>query len=658
MDDYNLNSIPDPVSNPKKLKNKEIPLLNDYSKKPQSKFWDNFPKVSLPDPDKPRTPLDADAYERLFIEHRDKLLQSTQIKVINTIKNLRHGADSLVDVEAVLPLYDVNSTSMYSKPQIGQFYTDQLATLMKGGYVSGPFEKPPFDDFRVNSLFVIEQSNKYRPILNLSSPCYSSFNDAIDDDLLDKVTMSSPVIVASKIKRIGTCCYFSKVDHSSAYKLIPCKHEHLWMQGFTWLDMFFVETSQIFGAISAVPNYDNFHLGFSAIVQKVSDHDAFYFERQLDDQIILARSFEECKKVTDVYLKFAELINLPLAEFAQNKAFANQQTGVILGVFFDAANQTWSIDESKHIKYKHLIGSIAKNKNSVTKKQLQQVLGVINNITQMAHTLKFFRAPIVADLKRAYNSDPQPIMLSDDCFTFLLKWLVILDDLQGGFPLPDFTIFPPVICKTYASDAAGGAFLKENPDLSVGVGMVGYVQPYGTRMENFTSAGQCLWPSDFILQFRDFSNRAFGNKTTLLECMGSLLPLYHNISELLNQPAVILVDNMAVVFAFKNGRSRLDIFTSLMVYVIQCVATTFNIKLFYQHVPRVSTLPALMADTLSRTDQKGVSLKDSLDIPLNTFWPPSLLSWMSKPTIDWSLALRVVADFREAAASGSHGFGL
>ena len=309
-------------------------------------------------------------------------------------------------------------------------------------------------------------------------------------------------------------------------------------------------------------------------------------------------------------------------------------------------------------KYKYNIRQVIEHRDSVTKKKLQSVLGVINNVTQMSHSLKFLRAPIVADLKRSYMRDPVPICLSDDCVKFLYMWLVILDDLQSGFPLPNISKFPPVMCKAFATDAAGGAFLKENPGLSVGVGMVGFNKPYGQKINHLFYTGQCFWPADFVTTFKDFSNRAFGNKTTLLECIGTLLPLYHNISEVMNQPVVLLVDNMAVTFAYQNGRSRLDIFTSLLMTVIQCVATTFNIKLYYEHVPRVSTLPALLADTLTRNDSKGVSLVSSLDLPVINEWPPSLLKWMKCPVIDWSLGLQVVADFRAVAMTGSHVFGL
>ena len=91
--DYDLSSIIEPKSNPKPLKNKEIPLLKDYKQKPSDDYWSKFPQVPLPDPSAPRTPVNADAYERLFLEHEHELLYSVRLKVRNTIHSLRHGFD-------------------------------------------------------------------------------------------------------------------------------------------------------------------------------------------------------------------------------------------------------------------------------------------------------------------------------------------------------------------------------------------------------------------------------------------------------------------------------------------------------------------------------------------------------------------------------------
>ena len=105
---------------------------------------------------------------------------------------------------------------------------------------------------------------------------------------MNRVIMSSPVLVAKKLVKLGTGAWISKIDHSSAYKLVPVKYGHLWLQGFVWMGKIFIETSQIFGARSAVPNYDRFHFCLAEIVKLHGRDYAILYERQLDDMIMMA----------------------------------------------------------------------------------------------------------------------------------------------------------------------------------------------------------------------------------------------------------------------------------------------------------------------------------------------------------------------------------
>ena len=649
-----------PNKSSKPLKNPEVPILKSYKNDPGPDFWKHLPFNPLPEPDCPYTPIDVICFKELYEEHEILLKNWVKSMALKTFSDIEFGADSLVDCDNVQPLYDVNSKSMY-RPDIGSFYTDTLTTMLKKQFVAGPFDEPPFDNLRVNSLFCVEQPNKLRPILNLSAPKGISFNDMIEPGKMTKVVMSSPVNVARKISILGRQTFMSKIDHVSAYKLIPTKYGHLFLQGFYWMGKFFVETAQIFGACSSVPSYDRFHLVFLEIVKAHTKQPSFYFERQLDDAIIIAPNFEICKQITDTYIEFAERINLPLAPTDdKEKAFLNSQSGVVLGIHFNAKNMSWSLPESKYKKYRYIIASVINKCVNVTQKELQQVLGIINNLTLISKSLKFLRAPIVSDLKKTYDPSCKcqecpkcktgiPVNLSVDTISFLHKWMFILDELFTGFPIPKFPDSPPVLCDNYVTDAAGGAMLKKSPNLQVGVGAVGYNHLTGSdKISSMTFYGQAFWPKPFVVEFKDMCSRSFGNKTTLLECMGLIIPLYHQIKRVKGQHVVIHVDNKAVMFAYQNGRSRKDVFTSLIIFVIEMICTTFKIRLYVYHVKRVSTLPALLADTLTRTDPKGRELVDSLHCPIQKGWPPSLLAWMQKPTVDWSLGLRVVADFRRA----------
>ena len=462
---------------------------------------------------------------------------------------------------------------------------------------------------------------------------------------MNKVFMSSPVLVARKLVKLGNGCYMSMIDHSSAYKLIPVKFGHLWLQGFIWMGQIFIETSQIFGARSSVPNYDRFHYCFAEIVKVHGRNLVVFYERQLDDMIMMASTYSECKFITDIYIENAKKINLPLAPFNKpDKAFLNSQTGVVLGMYFDTRNMSYSLPNCKSDKFLHIISSALKAEK-LSQKKMQQILGVINNVTQMSHSLKFFREPLVLDLKKTYHDPDESVVLSDISRRFLCMWLQILCDLRHGFPMSTAEPFPPASCLSFACDAAGGAAIVQGATFEVGVGAVGFVYPYEASVSDLFYAAQCFWPRPFITFLRDCNDRLFGNKTTCLETLGVFLPLFHNLKLILNKPVRVLVDNVAVYWAYTNGRSRKDPYTSLLVYILNMLASTFNFHLYIVHVKRVSTFPALVADTFTRSDPKGRLLFQDFPLPLANVWPPSLLEWMADPRLDWDLGERVVRDF-------------
>ena len=124
---------------------------------------------------------------------------------------------------------------------VSRHYTDQLATMIKKGFVAGPFDESPVPNLRLNSNFAVNQSDKYRPILNLSKPDGNSFNEAIIPHKLRKVSMSTSHHVAKAIHDMGKGAILSKMDHVSAYKLMPVKFSQFYLQGFRWIGKLFIE---------------------------------------------------------------------------------------------------------------------------------------------------------------------------------------------------------------------------------------------------------------------------------------------------------------------------------------------------------------------------------------------------------------------------------
>lgn len=549
------------------------------------------------------------------------------------------GADTFADITKLPPLQLQNSSAMH-KPKVGKVFTDNLVSALLNKFVCGPFDNPPIPGVRLNQLFVVEQEEKLRPILNLSAPPSSSFNDAIDDESLPKVTMATARSMADVIIDKGKECYIAKCDMVSAYKLIPTCISQLHLQGFQWLSKVFLETQQVFGSKSAVYIYDQFHTTVLDLTEIMAKPEPDSIHKCLDDALFCCSSLEEIVNLYGTYRKVAHDLDIPLAtEDNPDKAFQGCKKGTMLGIIFDTQKMTWSLSAKKVAKFSYPIQQ-AIFSHKVSKRKLQSILGFINNVTLMIPELRFFKTPVVKDLKRSYRE--KSVVLRPDTITCLYNWLRILKSTQEGLPLGRArNLGHPVPILCYTTDAAG---IKKNASMKFNIGAAGVRTSFPA--ETMTWYVRSLWPKDFITLSHDEKGSYIGAKSTTLEMLGILLPLYHDISVIINNTVLLEVDNKAVVFSFKNGRSKMDSWASLILESIMFVAHALPFKLFFQHRPRCSNGPATTADTLSRSDKKGLLLLQDLQIPADSGWPPSILCWMKKPQMDSSLPRALLADFQ------------
>ena len=86
------------------------------------------------------------------------------------------------------------------------------------GCIRGPFEHPPFDNFKVSPLAVIpkKQLGEYRMIHHLSFPYGGSANDFIPSEFCS-VHYASVDDAVKIIKKLGPGCTLAKTDVRSAF---------------------------------------------------------------------------------------------------------------------------------------------------------------------------------------------------------------------------------------------------------------------------------------------------------------------------------------------------------------------------------------------------------------------------------------------------------
>ncbi|MFN9955274.1 MAG: hypothetical protein ACK55I_19435, partial [bacterium] len=104
------------------------------------------------------------------------------------------------------------------------------------------------------------------------------------------------------IYEAGRGAIMSKFDIVAAYKQMPAKLEDYRLQGFRWLNRFFVETKQIFGAITSVSNFDQLGKTVLDITLDRSQIPKRLVHRQLDDvPVVGPKSSGWCEEFSSNY---------------------------------------------------------------------------------------------------------------------------------------------------------------------------------------------------------------------------------------------------------------------------------------------------------------------------------------------------------------------
>ncbi len=287
----------------------EIPRLDRYDMDPGQDFWSKFPAGSLPE--KAETGIIVDELEKLVDRCQDIITMTELERAYRSIESLREGAGACQ--KSQLP--PVSCSNAKLTLIYGEEITDSIAVFVKKGYVAGPFDAPPLDGFRVNSLKAVDQGEKIRPVLNVSLPIGGSFNDNVDELGLEKVSMSTARKVSYSIMDAGKNAGLCKFDLVDAYKNVPAKIFDLRLQGFSWLGKYFVENRQIFGAKTAVSNYDRVGKTILLLSLCYADIPWALVHRTLDDVVAVApEKMEWVDDFSQAYMNVCKTINVPLAQ--------------------------------------------------------------------------------------------------------------------------------------------------------------------------------------------------------------------------------------------------------------------------------------------------------------------------------------------------------
>lgn len=150
------------------------------------------------------------------------------------------------------------------------------------GRISGPFDSPPFENFRLSPLGIIPKKDPvcYRLIHHLSYPQDHLLNDQIDMDYYS-VSYTSFDEAICLLKKVGRGALIAKADIKSAFRLLSIHPDSFNSLGFHFGNQYYFDKCLLMGCSLSCFYLESFSSFIEWAVTKLAQND--FMLHYLDD---------------------------------------------------------------------------------------------------------------------------------------------------------------------------------------------------------------------------------------------------------------------------------------------------------------------------------------------------------------------------------------
>ena len=572
----------------------------------------------------------------------------TQTSLMEAVHdNLVHGCDSEVGHPGNQPTF---SNNVFDDPAIDiPRIADALAQEVKMEHMAGPFSIGYVPDGKVNGfLSVVKKGGARRQVGNMSAPKGVSFNDGIDKSTLAqwRVIQTTSKQFAAMIARAGRGATLSCSDMVSAYKSLPVCVKQQRLQVFHFLGREFVDLRLIFGDKAACMWFDRFHHCIVAFfVLPRAPLPRGWVGRTIDDLTTVCPS-----TATDLTDRFVTVYREELARLgisaapedpSRCKAFDGNTSGEILGVWFDTISMTWKLSDSKISVLVTQLMEASVAGASLSLNDVEVIHGKLSHFCQhapplsllVAETLEFLRellrqnSEMFRGMKgRSTRRFPVPSLMRHDLSTAAA---IIRMTLTNPLPIISMIKTPSLAAVKVFTDISG--HIVANPSMGV------YIP--ARRVERPIVAS-LAFPRSFLTMSDQKDKKVF-HKTTMLEGLAFLTTLCLDPLRFVEGEALFHIDNIATCITLEKGNSS-DPWATTVVRAGRVVAAGIGCSIFAVWERRRSSRASRIADDLTHnlfTELTNEEVEALLDFGQVAF-PPPVLQWMARPSVDVGLGRR------------------
>ena len=438
------------------------------------------------------------------------------------------------------------------------------------GAMEGPFDTPPFVPWFITSPLMTREktdSDSRRIIVDLSFP-----DGGVNKFILPHVFNGAPAAhnlptIESAVATIAEMCpgqiTLAVVDLSRAYRQFPVCPLDWPLLGIVAEGHFLFDRRLPFGA-----RMSSFVMQMAAdFIVRALQKRGIKAHMYLDDVVIIAPTLQIASRSYDQTLALIKSLGL---EVASNKLQPPSHKVRWLGIVFDADKNLLSIPTQKLEEIKRCMASAVKQ-TTITKKQLQRIIGVVNHLAKVVRAARLFIGRILA----AYRATEGDSVTVSRHIKADFRWFArYLSSANGRAIIPTNV----VVLRIWADACLTGAGASDGARF--------YTYKFPSRM-TATHHIAHLEALNCVAAARVFIHKGHAGGTVEILC-----------------------DNKPSIDAFRSGRAR-DTVLAACSRALWFKAASTDTTLIFTHVPgEAMTLP----DALSRVyhDQEHRDLANEL----------------------------------------------
>lgn len=437
----------------------------------------------------------------------------------------------------------------------------KIQAEIDAGRVAGPFNTPPFSNFRISPLAIVpkKEPNSYRLIHNLSFPDKESLN-YVTDKSNSTVHYASFDDALSLLVRFGRGALMAKADIKSAFRLLPIIPSGFNSLGFYFDGMYYFDKCLPMGFTLSCFYFESFSTFLNWVVDRdIGNAGSLHY---LDDFLFVGKAdTDDCLFALNRFLYLSNFFGIPLAV---DKTVYPTHRIEFLGITIDSLAMEFFLPDSKIIRLKLLLHKLLSAKKT-TLRDLQSLLGMLvftSRVIPMGRvfTKRLYKA--TCGVKSPSAHIRVTVQMRED----LRMWSHFIDGFNGRCVWQDE--FTSIQSLNFFTDAAGSS-------------------GYGAFFNGRWSAER--WPDLWI-------QRGYHKNVTLLELFPVLVSLVIWGEEFRGKRLLLYSDNKGVVFAINCQSSKSDpVVTILRQIVLYCLKLNVWLKASYLEGEK-----NLIADSLSR----------------------------------------------------------